>query len=43
MKNFFSQTWVVAGLVIIVLGVVTFIAFKSSKEETDPANTENKE
>lgn len=34
MKNFFSQTWVVAGLVVIVLGVVCYIAFKGSKDET---------
>ena len=44
MKNFFSQTWVVAGLVVIVLGVVCYMAFKSKKEGdkenqgTDKAN-----
>jgi cytoskeletal protein RodZ len=34
MKNFFSQTWVVALLVVVVLGVVCWIAFKKKKEET---------
>ena len=33
MKNFFSQTWVVALLVVVVLGVVCWIAFKKKKEE----------
>lgn len=40
MKNFFSQTWVVAGLVVVVLGVVCYIAFKSKKEEDKPAEGE---
>lgn len=46
MKNFFSQTWVVAGLVVIVLGVVCYMAFKSKKEGdkenqgTDKANNQ---
>ena len=34
MKNFFSQTWVVAGLVCVVLGVVVYIAFKNKDNET---------
>lgn len=34
MKNFFSQTWVVALLVVAVLTVVCWIAFKKKKEET---------
>lgn len=34
MKNFFSQTWVVALLVVAVLGVVCYLAFKPKKEET---------
>ena len=33
MKNFFSQTWVVALLVVAVLGVVCYIAFKNKKED----------
>ena len=37
MKNFFSQTWVVALLVAVVLGVVCYIAFKKKKEEVAPA------
>ncbi len=46
MKNFFSQTWVVALLVAIVLGVVCWIAFKSKKEDetTEPSEKpENKD
>lgn len=43
MKNFFSQTWVVALLVVVVLGVVCWIAFKSKKEDETPALTENQE
>lgn len=46
MKNFFSQTWVVALLVVVVLGVVCWIAFKSKKEDEthEPANDpENKD
>lgn len=49
MKNFFSQTWVVAGLVVIVLGVVCYIAYKSkANDSTDPeadpqADPENKD
>lgn len=38
MKNFFSQTWVVALLVVAVLAVVCYIAFKNKKEE-DGADT----
>lgn len=34
MKNFFSQTWVVALLVAVVLGVVCYIAFKKKGEST---------
>lgn len=33
MKNFLSQTWVVALLVVAVLGVVCYIAFKNKKED----------
>lgn len=33
MKNFLSQTWVVALLVVITLAVVCYIAFKKKKEE----------
>ena len=46
MKNFFSQTWVVALLVVAVLGVVCWIAFKGKKEDetTEPTDTtENKD
>lgn len=43
MKNFFSQTWVVALLVAIVLGVVCWIAFKSKKEDETPETPENPE
>lgn len=32
MKNFFSQTWVVALLVVAVLGVVCYLAFAKKKE-----------
>ena len=39
MKNFFSQTWVVALLVVVVLGVVCWIAFKKKKEETPATPT----
>lgn len=39
MKNFFSQTWVVALLVVAVLGVVCWIAFKKKKEETPADDT----
>ena len=37
MKNFFSQTWVVALLVAVVLGVVVYVAYKQykDKEETE--------
>ena len=43
MKNFFSQTWVVAGLVVVVLGVVCWIAFKGKKEDETPESPENPE
>lgn len=46
MKNFLSQTWVVALLVVIVLAVVCYIAFKKKKEEvpvTTDTPTENAE
>ena len=39
MKNFFSQNWVIALLVVVVLGVVCWIAFKKKKEETPAAPT----
>lgn len=39
MKAFFSQTWVVALLVVAVLAVVLYVAFKGKKEEL-PADTE---
>ena len=39
MKNFFSQTWVVALLVVVVLGVVCWIAFKKKKEEAPAVET----
>lgn len=40
MKNFFSQTWVVALLVVAVLGVVCYIAFSKKAEDKteDPEN-----
>lgn len=40
MKNFFSQTWVVALLVVIVLGVVCYIAYKKNNpdETAEPEN-----
>ena len=34
MKNFLSQTWVVALLVVITLAVVCYIAFKKKKDFT---------
>ena len=37
MKNFLSQTWVVALLVVAVLGVVCYIAFKPKAEEDKSA------
>lgn len=39
MKNFFSQNWVIALLVVVVLGVVCWIAFKPKKEETPATPT----
>ena len=45
LKNFFYQTWVVALLVVAVLGVVCYIAFSAKKdgETTTPPNEETKE
>lgn len=40
MKNFFSQTWVVAGLIVIVLGVVCYIAFKKDDKKEEKAKEE---
>ena len=45
MKNFFSQTWVVALLVAAVLAVVCWLAFgkKQSDDETkDPTDDKEK-
>lgn len=41
MKNFFSQTWVVAGLIVIVLGVVCYIAFKKDDKKEEQTKEEN--
>lgn len=38
MKNFFSQNWVIALLVVAVLAVVCYVAF-SKKKETVPVTT----
>lgn len=35
MKNFFSQTWVVALLVAVVLGVVVYVAYKQYKDKEE--------
>ena len=43
MKNFFSQTWVVALLVAVVLGVVCYIAFKKKGESTTIATPTTEE
>ena len=46
MKNFFSQTWVVALLVVAVLGVVCYTAFSCKKEDkaiTDGSDTGKKD
>ena len=40
MKNFFSQTWVVAGLIVIVLGVVCYIAFKKDDKKEEQTKEE---
>lgn len=38
MKNFFSQTWVVALLVVLVLGVVCYIAYKKNHSDEPEGN-----
>ena len=46
MKNFFSQNWVIALLVIAVLGVVCYTAFSCKKEDkaiTDGSVTDKKD
>jgi hypothetical protein len=40
MKNFLSQTWVVALLVVAVLGVVCYLAFSKKKETETETPTE---
>ena len=40
MKAFFSQTWVVALLVVAVLAVVLYVAIKGKKEEEPAADPE---